>query len=96
MAEALRMTYAPRGLKIQVVNPGFVETPMTDHADFDMPFLMSAQQAADIICKGFETDRFEIAFPRRLALLFKAARLLPYPLLLPLMRRAARRARTEV
>ncbi|ACK49351.1 short-chain dehydrogenase/reductase SDR [Methylocella silvestris BL2] len=96
MAEVLRMTYEPRGLKIQIVNPGFVETPMTDHANFDMPFLMSAQKAAAIICDGFDKRGFEIAFPRRLALLFKAARLLPYPLLLPLMRRLARRARTDL
>ncbi|PNG25303.1 oxidoreductase [Methylocella silvestris] len=95
MAEVLRMTYEPRGLKIQIVNPGFVATQMTDYADFDMPFLMSVQTAADIICKGLEADRFEIAFPRRLALFFKAARLLPYPLLLPLMRRAASRAQRE-
>ena len=95
MAEVLRMT-APAGLTIQIVNPGFVETPMTaPNKDFDMPFIMSAEQAARIICDGFEKGGFEIAFPKRLAYLFKAARLLPYPLLIPLMRRAAGRARRD-
>jgi NAD(P)-dependent dehydrogenase (short-subunit alcohol dehydrogenase family) len=96
MAEVLRMTHEPLGLTIQVVNPGFVATPMTaPNADFDMPFIMSAEDAAKIICEGFETGGFEIAFPRRLAWTFKAARLLPYPLFFPLMRRVTRRVRTE-
>lgn len=92
LGEALRMRLQGAGVTIQVVNPGFVATPMTEYADFSMPFLMSAEAAARRICAGLETDRFEIAFPRRLALLFRAARLLPYPALLPLMRRVAARA----
>lgn len=95
MAEALRMS-APAGLTVQIVNPGFVDTSMTTpNADFDMPFIISAERAAKIICDGFEKGGFEIAFPARLAYAFKAARLLPYALLLPLMRRAARRARRD-
>jgi NAD(P)-dependent dehydrogenase (short-subunit alcohol dehydrogenase family) len=94
MAEVLKMTYELAGLTIQIVNPGFVETPMTaPNADFDMPFIMGADAAAKIICEGFERGGFEIAFPRRLDFIFKAVRLLPYPLLFPLMRRATRRVR---
>lgn len=92
MAEALRMSLAREGIVVQIVNPGFVETAMTEHVDFDVPFLMSARKAAKIVCDGFATDHFEIAFPRRLALVFKAARLLPYPLFFAAMARAARRA----
>ncbi|WP_395666245.1 SDR family NAD(P)-dependent oxidoreductase [Methylocella sp.] len=92
MAEVLRMSCARDHIEVQVVHPGFVTTAMTEHADFDMPFLMSAAEAAEIICDGFGTERFEIVFPRRLALLFRAARLLPYPLYFAAMRRAARRA----
>jgi NAD(P)-dependent dehydrogenase (short-subunit alcohol dehydrogenase family) len=96
MAEVLKLTCEPAGLTIQIVNPGFVETPMTaPNTDFDMPFIMSAGAAARIICDGFERAGFEITFPRRLAYVFKAARLLPYPLLFPLMRRATRRVKGE-
>ena len=57
MAETLRMT-APAGLTIQIVNPGFVETPMTaPNKDFDMPFIMGADRAAKIICDGFRKRR---------------------------------------
>ncbi len=95
MAEVLRMGCAPGGLTIQIVNPGFVETPMTAPNEYGMPFIMSAESAARIICAGFSNGGFEIAFPRRLAYVFKVARLLPYSLLFPLMRRAARRASGE-
>jgi NAD(P)-dependent dehydrogenase (short-subunit alcohol dehydrogenase family) len=93
MAEALRLSYERAGLTIQVVNPGFVHTAMTAQIDFEMPFVMGADQAAKIICDGFEKSGFEIAFPRRLAYAFKAMCHLPYALFFPLMRRAAKRAR---
>ncbi len=84
MAEALKLTYEPAGLTIQIVNPGFVETAMTAHNDdFEMPFIMSAEAAAKIICDGFERSGFEITFPRRLAYLFKAVCLMPYALFFP-------------
>lgn len=97
IAEVLKLTYEAAGLTIQIVNPGFVETPMTEpNRDYEMPFIMSADKAATLICNGFERGGFEIAFPRRLTLAFKAARLLPYPLLFPLMRLATKRARRDV
>jgi NAD(P)-dependent dehydrogenase (short-subunit alcohol dehydrogenase family) len=97
MAEALRLTYAPAGLTIQIVNPGFVRTAMTEQVtDFDMPFIIDAAAAAKRICDGFERGGFEIAFPRRLAYVFKAACLLPYALFFPLMARATRRARRDL
>jgi short-subunit dehydrogenase len=97
MAEALKLTYEPKGLTVQVVNPGFVRTEMTAHnTHFEMPFLMDAEQAARIICDGFERAGFEIAFPRRLAWIAKAVRLLPYALFFPAMERATRQARRDL
>jgi NAD(P)-dependent dehydrogenase (short-subunit alcohol dehydrogenase family) len=93
MAEALKLTFERTGLTIQIVNPGFVHTAMTAHIDFEMPFVMGADRAAKIICDGFEKSGFEITFPRRLAYLFKAVRLLPYPMYFWLMRRSTERAR---
>ena len=93
MAEALQLTHADHGLTIQVVNPGFVDTAMTAPNDYPMPFMMSAEAAATRIRTGLATGGFEITFPRRLAIVFKAANLLPYRLWLPLMSRATRRAK---
>jgi short-subunit dehydrogenase len=61
--EALRADLAPKGVKVNVVMPGFIKTPMTDANDFHMPFLMSAEKAAAIIQRGLAANRARIAFP---------------------------------
>ncbi len=93
VAEALRLTYAPAGLTIQVVNPGFVDTAMTAANEYPMPFMMSAEAAAERIVIGLRRGGFEVTFPRRLAWTMKAVNLLPYALWLHIMDRATRRVR---
>ncbi len=61
--EALRCELAPRGVEVNVVCPGFIETPMTAVNRFHMPFLMSAGDAAKIILKSLARNRARIAFP---------------------------------
>lgn len=88
MAEALRLELHGTGVSVALVCPGFVDTPLTARNDFPMPFLMSAEAAAERIFQGLLADAFEIAFPRRFVWLLKAINLLPYPLYFPLVRRA--------
>ncbi|MEJ8572409.1 SDR family NAD(P)-dependent oxidoreductase [Microbaculum marinum] len=83
LAECLRCELDGSGVTVCVVNPGFVETRLTAKNDFPMPFLMSAEEAADRMIRGLATGRFEVAFPRRLTWLMKLARLLPYPVYFP-------------
>ncbi|MEQ9606029.1 MAG: SDR family NAD(P)-dependent oxidoreductase [Kiloniellaceae bacterium] len=80
LAEALRVELAPSGIVVQIVNPGFVRTPLTDRNPFPMPFLMEPEDAAEAFFKGLRSDRFEIAFPRRLVWIMKLLRCLPAPL----------------
>jgi len=77
MAEALRPELMEKGVILQLVNPGFVKTPLTDKNSFEMPFLISAEAAADAILRGMRGDRFEIAFPAIFAWLMKFARIIP-------------------
>jgi NAD(P)-dependent dehydrogenase (short-subunit alcohol dehydrogenase family) len=77
------------GITVQIVNPGFVRTPLTADNKFSMPGILALDDAARRICDGFERSGFEIAFPRRFAWLMKAMILLPYPLYFALMRRGA-------
>ena len=76
-AEALAIMGREHGIKVQVINPGFVRTPLTAKNDFPMPFLMDAGDAAARIVKGISSRRFEITFPRRFAFLLKLLGLLP-------------------
>ena len=80
MCEALQMELGDYGIKVQIVNPGFVETPLTDRNDFPMPFLVSADDAARRIVEGLKKGRREIAFPRRFTWLLRAFAALPGPL----------------
>jgi short-subunit dehydrogenase len=64
--EALRGNLLKHNVTVSVICPGYVITPMTDVNDFPMPFLMSAQKAAQIIARGLERGKGRIAFPRRL------------------------------
>jgi short-subunit dehydrogenase len=84
MAEALRPDLAKHGVTLQIVNPGFVKTPLTDKNEFPMPFLMKVEDAADAFYRGLQSNRFEIAFPRRFSLLLRLLQMLPYRLSLAL------------
>jgi NAD(P)-dependent dehydrogenase (short-subunit alcohol dehydrogenase family) len=78
MAEALYPDASRFGIRIAVVCPGFVATPLTAQNDFEMPFLMEPEEACRRIRRGLEEGRFEIAFPRRFVWLLKLLRRLPY------------------
>jgi short-subunit dehydrogenase len=80
LAEAMYPELKRKGVGISIINPGFVKTPLTDANDFPMPFLISAEDAADRIAAGLKSGKFEIAFPRRMVFALKLLRLLPYPL----------------
>ncbi len=80
LCESLRLTLAPQGIKVQVINPGFVDTPLTEQNDFPMPFLISAERAADYCMRGLRRNGFEISFPKRFSYFLKFLSLLPYPL----------------
>ncbi|EJZ21266.1 SDR family NAD(P)-dependent oxidoreductase [Rhizobium sp. Pop5] len=78
MAESLKFDLDKMGIRIQLVSPGFVDTPATRKNAFPMPALVSAEDAARHIAAGLKSQAFEISFPKRFTLMLKLARLLPY------------------
>lgn len=72
LAQTLYLDLSERGLGVSIVNPGFVETPLTAQNDFKMPALLTPEQAADAILEGWAAGRFEIHFPKRFTLWLKA------------------------
>lgn len=87
LAETLQPDLARHNVSVTIINPGFVDTPMTKGNDFPMPFLMTVDDAASTIVAGLARDRYEIAFPWQLVTILKTLRLMPNWLFLWLMRR---------
>jgi NAD(P)-dependent dehydrogenase (short-subunit alcohol dehydrogenase family) len=78
LAETLYLDLQPLGVGVSVINPGVVETPLTAGNAFRMPALISPDQAALEIVRGWQRGDFEIHFPKRFTLWLKALRHLGY------------------
>ena len=74
---ALRTLMQPHGVKVSVICPGYVSTPMSARENAKKPQQMSAEKAAAIIAKGLERNSPMIAFPRALAALTRLHGVLP-------------------
>ncbi len=87
LAETLYLDLQPHGLGVSVINPGFVQTPLTAQNAFHMPALITPEQAAHAIVQGWARGEFDIHFPKRFTRVMKLLRLLPYPLYFAAVRR---------
>lgn len=77
MAECLHADLRGTGVRVQLVNPGFIRTRLTDKNAFSMPFIMEADAAADRVVAHMRTNRFQRSFPAPFSWLFRVARCLP-------------------
>jgi NADP-dependent 3-hydroxy acid dehydrogenase YdfG len=77
LAETLYLDLRNTGVGVSLINPGFVETPLTAGNRFEMPALLTPDQAAAAILQGWGRGAFEIHFPKRFTLWLKALRILP-------------------
>ena len=77
LAQTLYLDLHPLGLGVSVVNPGFVATPLTAQNEFRMPALISPEEAAEQMLRGWARGEFEIHFPKRFTRVLKALGLLP-------------------
>lgn len=86
MAESFYIECKEFNVDISIINPGFVETNLTNKNNFKMPFIMTPEIAADCIVAGFAKGRFDIVFPKGFSYFFRFMRILPYPLHLKLVK----------
>ena len=78
LAESLYFDFKRCNVRICLVSPGFIKTPMTDKNDFKMPFLKTTEYAADKIYDGLVNKKsFEIHFPKTLTITLKVLSFLP-------------------
>ena len=85
--ETLHYDLLPLGISVHMISPGFVATEATANNDFEMPALITAEQAAQDILNGMEKGKFDIHFPKRFSRFLKFLRILPYPLYFWIVRR---------
>ena len=78
LAESLYFDFGRYGVRVCLVSPGFIKTPMTDKNDFKMPFLKTPEYSADKIYDGLiKSNKFEIHFPKSLTLILKFFKIIP-------------------
>ena len=67
------------GVKVTLINPGFVKTPMTDQNNFKMPLIKSPEYAAEKMFSGLtKSKKFEIHFPKSFTTFMKMLKIMPY------------------
>lgn len=71
LANSLRIDLIEHDIDVTLVHPGFVNTPLTDKNTFDMPFMISSEEAAKRMITGIEKRKKYLHFPKRLTLLLK-------------------------
>ena len=87
LAESLYLDVQEQHVDVSVVCPGFVETPLTAQNNFQMPALITPEQAAHHMLQGWQQGVFEIHFPKRFSLFLKLLQMLPYRWYFALVRR---------
>ena len=92
LAESLYFDFKKYNIKVSLISPGFIKTPMTDQNKFRMPFIKSPEFAADKIYNGLiKSNAFEITFPKQLTTIFKFLRILPNRIYLFLVSKLVKR-----
>lgn len=77
LAESLYADLRKTGVDVQLANPGFIKTRLTEKNDFAMPFIMEPDMAARIMFEHMNTDHFKISFPRLFSWVFRLSQFMP-------------------
>ena len=92
LSESLYFDFKKHNVRISLISPGFIKTPLTDKNEFSMPFIKTPEFAAEKIFNGLTRSKvFEIHFPKELTLLLKFFRVLPYRMYLFLIDKFVKR-----
>ena len=92
LTESLYFDFKKYNVRISLISPGFIETPLTSQNTFNMPFIKTPEFAANKIYDGLtKSSSFEIHFPKELTLFLKFLRILPYRVYLFLINKFVKR-----
>jgi short-subunit dehydrogenase len=92
LSESLYFDFKKHNVRISLISPGFIKTPLTDKNEFPMPFIKTPEFAAEKMFNGLTKGKaFEIHFPKELTFLLKFLRVLPYRIYLFLIDKFVKR-----
>ena len=77
LAESMYADLRGTGIAVQLANPGFIKTRLTEKNDFTMPFIMEPDAAARAMFEHMGTDRFKVSFPTFFSWIFRLSQFLP-------------------
>jgi short-subunit dehydrogenase len=77
LAESMQADLRTSPIEVQLINPGFIKTRLTDKNDFTMPFIMSAEDAAKEVFEHMNTDAFKKSFPMLFSWVFRLSQFMP-------------------
>ena len=77
LAESMEADLRTSPIQVQVVNPGFIKTRLTDKNDFNMPFIMEVEDAAKEVFEHMNTDHFKKSFPTLFSWVFRLSQFMP-------------------
>ena len=80
LAESLKYDFDKMNIRVQVINPGFVDTPLTEKNKLPMPGLMPVHRASRRMARGIKKGGFEVTFPYHISWPLKVLGLLPRPI----------------
>ena len=92
LAESLYFDFKRKNVKVSLISPGFIKTPMTDKNTFPMPMIKSPEYAAEKIFIGLtKKNAFEIHFPKSFTIFLKLLKIMPNWLFFWLVERGIKR-----
>ncbi|MDX8349966.1 SDR family NAD(P)-dependent oxidoreductase [Cognatiyoonia sp. IB215446] len=77
LAESMQADLRTSPIEVQLINPGFIKTRLTDKNDFNMPFIMSPEDAAREVFDHMNTDSFKKSFPMMFSWVFRLSQFMP-------------------
>ena len=77
LAESMQADLRTSPIEVQLVNPGFIKTRLTEKNDFNMPFIMSPEDAANEVFDHMNTDMFKKSFPMMFSWVFRLSQFMP-------------------
>ncbi|EBA11264.1 SDR family NAD(P)-dependent oxidoreductase [Roseobacter sp. CCS2] len=77
LAESMHADLRTSPIEVQLINPGFIKTRLTEKNDFNMPFIMSPEDAAKEVFEHMNTDDFKKSFPMLFSWVFRLSQFMP-------------------